>query len=250
MARLSVGLSRAGAAFPTAEARPFRLSSTASISAAIEAYTPRQNAVLESALGLLVEGGERALTTAGVARAANCSKESLYKWFGDRDGLLAAMITFQSSKVKAEAAATSGRAALRSRLEGIAVSLLKVLAGDVSLALNRLAIGQARRGEADLGLLLREHGRRPIETRLSALLESGRREGLLDFADTREAYRTLYGLIVRDMHVRLLLGDSLDGEAPGPRAAQAIDEFFRLYGREENTGPVPQRTGAGNERTG
>ena len=223
------------------------MSSTASLATG---YTPRQNAVLESALGLLVEGGERALTTAGVARAANCSKESLYKWFGDRDGLLAAMITFQSSKVKAESAGASGRAALRLRLEGIAVSLLKVLAGDVSLALNRLAIGQARRGEADLGLLLREHGRKPIETRLSALLESGRQEGLLDFADTREAYRTLYGLIVRDMHVRLLLGDSLDGEAPAPRAAQAIDEFFRLYGREENTGPARERTGAGNERTG
>lgn len=228
------------------------MASTASFATGNDAYTPRQNAVLESALGLLVEGGERALTTASVARAANCSKESLYKWFGDRDGLLAAMITFQSSKVKAEAAGpgASGRAALKARLEGIAVSLLKVLAGDVSLALNRLAIGQARRGEADLGLLLREHGRRPIETRLSTLLESGRQEGLLDFADTREAYRTLYGLIVRDMHVRLLLGESLDDEAPGPRAAQAIDEFFRLFGTEDNAGPVPKRAGAGNERTG
>jgi AcrR family transcriptional regulator len=228
------------------------LTSNATSIAGNETYSPRQNAVLESALGLLVEGGERALTTAGVARAANCSKESLYKWFGDRDGLLAAMITFQSSKVKAEPAASGakGRAVLAAQLTGIAANLLKVLAGDVSLALNRLAIGQARRGEADLGLLLREHGRRPIETRLSALLESGRRERLLDFADTREAYRTLYGLIVRDTHVRLLLGDSLDGEAPAKRAAQAIDEFFRLFGTEENTGPAPQRAGLGNERTG
>jgi hypothetical protein len=48
--------------------------------------SPRQNAVLEQALRLLVDGGEKALTTSGVARAANCSKESLYKWFGDRDG--------------------------------------------------------------------------------------------------------------------------------------------------------------------
>ncbi|WEK49804.1 MAG: TetR/AcrR family transcriptional regulator [Candidatus Kaistia colombiensis] len=228
------------------------MASPPSIATGNETYSPRQNAVLESALGLLVEGGERALTTAGVARAANCSKESLYKWFGDRDGLLAAMITFQSSKVKAAPAASGarGRAALAAQLAGIAVNLLKVLAGDVSLALNRLAIGQARRGEADLGLLLREHGRKPIETRLSALLEAGRRERLLDFADTREAYRTLYGLIVRDMHVRLLLGDSLDGEEPAKRAAQAIDEFFRLFGTEENTGPARERTGAGNERTG
>ena len=63
-------------------------------------FSPRQNAVLEQALQLLVDGGEKALTTAGVARAANCSKESLYKWFGDRDGLLSAMIAYQASKVR------------------------------------------------------------------------------------------------------------------------------------------------------
>ncbi|MBW8282891.1 MAG: TetR family transcriptional regulator, partial [Rhizobium sp.] len=45
-------------------------------------FSPRQSAVLAEALRLLVEGGDKALTTAGLARAANCSKESLYKWFG------------------------------------------------------------------------------------------------------------------------------------------------------------------------
>ncbi len=217
-----------------------------------EGASARQNAVLESALALLVEGGERALTTAGVARAANCSKESLYKWFGDRDGLLAAMITFQASKVRAEPrpGGEAGRAALKAQLAGIAANLLRVLAGDVSIALNRLAIGQARRDAADLGHLVLEHGRRPIDTRLSALLEAGRAAGHLAFDDTREAYRTLYGLVVRDAHVRLLLGDSLDEAPPAARADEAIDQFLRLYGVDETTGPEPESTGAGNERTG
>ncbi|RQP04067.1 MAG: TetR/AcrR family transcriptional regulator, partial [Paracoccus sp. BP8] len=39
-----------------------------------QALSPRQNDVLEQALRLLVEGGDRALTTASIARAANCSK--------------------------------------------------------------------------------------------------------------------------------------------------------------------------------
>lgn len=38
-------------------------------------FSPRQNAVLEQALRLLVDGGEKALTTSGVARAANCSRK-------------------------------------------------------------------------------------------------------------------------------------------------------------------------------
>ena len=66
-----------------------------------------------------------------MARAANCSKESLYKWFGDHDGLLAAMITFQSSKVKAEPriSGATGRAALVSQLTGITATLLTDGAG-------------------------------------------------------------------------------------------------------------------------
>lgn len=200
----------------------------------MEPFTPRQNAVLECALQLLVAGGERALTTAGLARAANCSKESLYKWFGDRDGLLAAMITYQASKVR-----TPGPRETIPTLDDFtrslavfAEDLIGVLSGEVSLALNRLAIGQADRDGAQLGALLREHGRLPIEQRARALLELGRRHGYVQFSDTREAYGTLYGLIVHDGHVRMLLGEPPVelAEERSRRARLAISQFFRLYG--------------------
>jgi AcrR family transcriptional regulator len=202
-----------------------------------ETLTPRQNAVLECALRLLVEGGEKALTTAGVARAANCSKESLYKWFGDRDGLLAAMITYQASKVRTPLGGHGAASAeeFRHSLDVFAVDLITVIAGDVSLALNRLAIGQADRDGAALGLLLREHGRLPIELRARALIDAGRRHGYLFYTDAREAYETLYGLIVRDLHVRYLLGEAPEPrvDAIAERAKLSIGQFFRLYGRNE-----------------
>lgn len=200
----------------------------------IDAFSQRQTEVLERALALLVEGGERALTTAGVARAANCSKESLYKWFGDRDGLLAAVITHQASKVRAGDAGSARPSAevFRRRLVDFAVDLLDVLSGEASVALNRLAIGQAGGSGAALGRLVLEHGRRPIEVRLSALLEAGRAGGVVRFSDVREAYRTLYGLVVRDLHVRLLLGDGPDPAERDhrARAAEAVDQFIRLHG--------------------
>ncbi len=201
---------------------------------AMEPFTPRQNAVLECALQLLVAGGERALTTAGLARAANCSKESLYKWFGDRDGLLAAMITYQASKVRTPGPRDSmpTRDDFTRSLAVFAEDLIGVLSGEVSLALNRLAIGQADRDGAELGALLREHGRLPIELRAKALLELGRRHGYLKFSDTHQAYETLYGLIVHDGHVRMLLGEAPAKVADDrPRRARlAISQFFRLYG--------------------
>ncbi|WP_244635818.1 TetR/AcrR family transcriptional regulator [Chthonobacter albigriseus] len=204
-----------------------------------QTYSPRQNAVLECALKVLVEGGERALTTARIAREANCSKESLYKWFGDRDGLLAAVIGFQAAKVRVKDAGQGAGDpdAFRASLVVFARDLLTVLAGDVSLALNRLAIGQASREGSALGRLLLERGRRTIETRARALLESGARAGHIS-GDLGEAYRVLYALVVRDSHVRLLLGDDLadDERDFATRADAAVDQFFRLHGADGKTG--------------
>ncbi|WP_081158268.1 TetR/AcrR family transcriptional regulator C-terminal domain-containing protein [Ensifer aridi] len=196
--------------------------------------TERQAVVLEQALRLLVDGGEKALTTAGVARAANCSKESLYKWFGDRDGLLSAMIAFQASKVRTLEVSpeTLDAASLRAHLVAFAKDLLEVLAGDVSLALNRLAIGQASREGSKLGHLLQERGRRQIGRRAGALLEAGRKAGLLAFTDAEEAYGALYGLVVSDWHLRLLLGEALGDMKKdfSRRAESAVDAFLTLYG--------------------
>lgn len=197
------------------------------------AFTPRQREVLAVALKLLMEGGDKALTTAGLARAANCSKESLYKWFGDRDGLLAGVVAYQASKVRiADDLAAQGPVAFREQLETFAEDLLTVLAGETSLALNRLAISHASRDGAPLGRLLLERGRLPIGHRARALLEFGRRHRYLAFDDVEAAYQALYGLIVGDLHGRLLLGDRLSDEEDdfSARAKQAVGQFYRLFG--------------------
>ncbi|RWX78420.1 TetR/AcrR family transcriptional regulator [Neorhizobium lilium] len=200
-------------------------------------FSPRQSAVLAEALRLLVEGGDKALTTAGLARAASCSKESLYKWFGDRDGLLAAMISFQQSKVRTVERSGERLTAelLRDHLEVFARDLLEVLSGDVSLALNRLAIGQSSRDGSKLGRLLVEHGRRQIDRRAKALIDAGKRVGLLRFNDADQAYHTLYGLIVSDLHVRMLLGEpALKDNAV--QAKRAVEAFLTLHGAQRDSG--------------
>ena len=211
------------------------------IAAGDESFGERQTAVLEAALKLLVDGGDKGFTTARLARAANCSKESLYKWFGDRNGLLAAMITYQASKVRvAGSLGTRPDAAeFRRQMTGFAADLLTVLSGPTSLALNRISIGEAGREDAQLGRLLIERGRRAIEQRAMRMIEAGRKAGLIVYDSRDEAFNTLYGLIVGDMHVRMLLGDTVPLIA-GPsavedHAARAIHQFLRLYGAQEKT---------------
>lgn len=202
-------------------------------------FTERQSAVLEAALHLLVEGGEKAITTAGIARAANCSKESLYKWFGDRDGILAAMITYQASKIRVSArlgGPSQSAEAFRQELEIFATDLLTVLSGETSLALNRLAIGQGSREGSALGNLLIERGRKTVRERALILLQSGQLAGVLRFDDRAAAFDTLYGLVVGDFHVRMLLGETVpalrDELAQREHVQTAINQFYLLFSKD------------------
>lgn len=197
------------------------------------APTERQQAVLDAVLSLMVEqGGDFSISD--VARRASCSKETLYKWFGDRDGILNATVQWQASKVR------SGNwdvqrldaSALRQSLEDFAATWLTVISSPTSIALNRVAAGQAASHKSNLGEIVLANGRFAIGERLKPLLEAGRRAGLLDFDDTETAFRTFFGLVGRDVQIRALLGDSLKLSPAeiAADAARATGQFFTLFG--------------------
>ena len=204
-----------------------------------EALTERQKAVLDAALRLLVEEGDN-LTMTAVARRASCSKETLYKWFGDRDGLLTATVQWQASKVRVAPVDGEGLdlASLTASLEGFASDWLKVISSDTSIALNRVAVGHAGSGQGRS----RRHraGEWPLRAGQAAeagAARPGEQAGLLDFTDAETAFRTFFGLVARDVQIRLLLGDRLEltEAAIGGDAARATQQFLALYGAK--TGP-------------
>lgn len=194
----------------------------------------RQQAVLDAVLALMVEEGDQ-LTMDAVARRASCSKESLYKWFGDRDGLLTATVQWQASRVHAGryAAQALDVASLRESLQDFAATWLEVIASSTSVALNRIAIGHAASGKSNLGGIVLANGRFAIGERVKPLLDAGRAAGLLAFEDDETTFRTFFGLVGRDIQIRLLLGDRLDLDAAEIRrdAGRAVDQFLALYGR-------------------
>ncbi|WP_223999126.1 TetR/AcrR family transcriptional regulator C-terminal domain-containing protein [Aureimonas sp. SA4125] len=195
--------------------------------------TERQREVLDAALALLVEAGET-LTMGAVAQRASCSKETLYKWFGGRDGLLTATVQWQAAKVRAAALPREGldRETLATSLRSFARDWLTVLTSETSVALNRLAVGQAGSEKHDLGAIVLENGPFAMRRRLSVVLEAGRAGGLLAFDSVDTVYESFFGLVVRDIQIRLLLGEKLvlsqsDVDAD---AARATEQFFVLYG--------------------
>ncbi|CAM5765758.1 TetR/AcrR family transcriptional regulator C-terminal domain-containing protein [Bosea minatitlanensis] len=202
-----------------------------------EALTARQQAVLDAVLSLMVERGS-GLTMTAVARRASCSKETLYKWFGDRDGLLTATVQWQASKVRAGNfdRQTLDAGALRESLKRFAVNWLEVISSPTSIALNRIGVSQAAARDGNLGSIVLANGRFAIGKRMMPVLEAGREAGLLAFDDTETAFRTFFGLVGRDIQIRLLLGDPLTlGRAEIARDAErATDQFLTLYGTAQN----------------
>src|SRR5438094_3112734 len=175
-----------------------------------DAPSARQQAVLDAVLGLMVEDGEQ-VTMDAVARRASCSKETLYKWFGDRDGLLTATVQWQASKVRVTPVDRKGLdlAWLTASLERFACDWLRVISSDTSVALNRVAVGHAGSGKDNLGAIVLQNGRFALAQRLKPVLEAGREAALPDLDSAETAFRTFFGLVARDVQIRLLLGDRL-----------------------------------------
>ena len=74
--------------------------------------------------------------------------------------------------------------------------------------------------------------------RLKPVLEAGRDARLLRFDNSESAFRTFFGLIVRDVQIRLLLGDKFTPTQKGIEAdaERATEQFLALYG----TKPAPR----------
>ena len=123
-------------------------------------------------------------------------------------------------------------ASLTASLEGFAADWLKVISSDTSIALNRVAVGHAGSGKDDLGAIVLENGRFALARRLKPVLLAGKQAGLLDFTDAETAFRSFFGLVARDVQIRLLLGDRLEltEAAIGGDAVRATQQFLALFG--------------------
>ena len=188
----------------------------------------RHERIVEAALAELVERGYERATMLGIARRAGASKETLYARFGSREGLFAALIARQGASTveRLETVLDDGAADPRDTLGGFARGLLGLLLHEPSISLNRAAMASP-----ELASLLLEHGRFTagpiVERHLAALA----RRGVLDIDDPAAAFTLLYGLVVEDRQIRVLLGERAPSRAAIRRHADAaVERFVALCG--------------------
>lgn len=194
----------------------------------------RQREVLDVVLSLMVEEGDN-FSMAAVCRRASCSKETLYNWFGDRDGLLTATVRWQAAKVRMPKMPRGGlsRETLEHALAEFAESWLSVITGEISIALNRAAVSHAGSGKSRLGEIVLMNGPDAMRRRLEPLLIAGRDAGLLVFDHSDVPFNRFFGLVIGDVQIRALLGQTVEysNDELTRSATGAARDFLTLFGR-------------------
>ncbi len=185
----------------------------------------RRQRIIDAAYAELIEHGYEKLTMLGVARRAGASKETLYAWFGNREGLFVSLITDNADRSALQVeAALAGDADPRDTLVNYSIGLLTLLTGARSVALNRAAMTAP-----DLATILLSSGRHRIGPLVEQYLARLDDEGYLAIDDAARAFMQFYGLVVQDTQIRVLLGEKPPtATAIRHRAETAVDDFITL----------------------
>lgn len=191
--------------------------------------------ILDATLSELRARGFSATSMLAIATAARTSKETLYRLFGDKQGLFEALVRQQAEALNADLVSALGAPdrAIEEVLARFGANLLELLLGERSIAINRAAVTEAARSP-ELGRILAAAGRDRTRPLVVEYLESQRALGRLDFPSGEEAFEVFVGLLLRDRQVRALLGVDapLDVAQRGEIAGRGVTYFLRLFGTD------------------
>ena len=188
----------------------------------------RQQQIEAAAYEVLEAKGYGGTSMQGIAKRARASNETLYNWYGDKQGLFRALVTRNAEEVKShlEAELETDHEAL-SILGTLGPKLLNLLTGDRAVALNRAAAADS---SGELGATLSKAGREAIFPLLEQVLLRARQEGQLHFNASEEAVGLYVDLLIGDQQIRRVVGrlPAPTGEFCEERSQKAVSHLCQL----------------------
>lgn len=188
--------------------------------------------IFEAAYQVMSEKGYKGTSMLAVAKAAGASNETLYNWFGNKQGLFAAMIE-ENARAASDALSEvfSGHADPMTTLETFGAALLQLISSDRAIALNRAAAADVSQG-GKLGELLAENGRNTVVPIVAKMFEAAQANGLIREHDPDEIAEIYVALLLGDIQIRRVIGVT---GSPNPDAtiihSQRVNELIvELFG--------------------
>lgn len=165
----------------------------------------RKDDIIACAYKLLEQNGYAGMSMLKVSKEAKASNETLYRWFGDKNGLFRHMIAQNSDEIRRSLAsyADQENATAHAVLSGVSDALLRMILGERAIALNRAAAADP---SGVLGRAIAEGGRAAIAPLLEGVLQRYWSQKRPDSVFSRQITETYISLLVGDMQVRRVIG--------------------------------------------
>ncbi|MGO6676649.1 TetR/AcrR family transcriptional regulator [Rhizobium leguminosarum] len=192
--------------------------------------TRRQAEIEKAAYELLKERGYRSTSMLDIAKAAKASNETLYRWYGDKNGLFKMMVESNARATKAALdAAIRDEVDPLETLVHVAPILLSMLLGDKAISLNRAAAADE---SGELGATIAAAGRDSVFPLIEKLIGRGLETAALAAPSAGVAAEWFVSLLIGDLQIRRVnrtLPEPSD-ETIRARAAAAMSAFGKLCG--------------------
>jgi AcrR family transcriptional regulator len=161
----------------------------------------RHEAIAAAAYTLLAEKGYDGASMLSIAKMAKASNETLYRWYGDKQGLFRALVQDNAAQIADEL----GQAIRRNddpmqTLERVAPVFLTMLLGERGVLLNRAAASEPT---GELGVALSAGGRDVVQPLFKDVM-MGVAKG--DNAQAEMLTGAFLGLLVGDLQIKRVIG--------------------------------------------
>lgn len=162
----------------------------------------REAAIHTAAYDLLAQHGYGGTSMLRVARAAQASNETLYRWYGDKDGLFTAMVRENAAETRHLLdGALEGQGDPWEAIGAVAPAFLRMILGDRAILLNRAAAADPT---GALGAAISAGGRQEIRPLIHRLVE---RLCAGTSCDPDQITGWFLSLLLGDLQVRRIIHD-------------------------------------------
>ena len=179
---------------------------------------------------MLAELGYEGMSMLAVAKRARASNETMYRWYGDKNGLFASMIEANATKVSDRLAALQGEGlAARDTLRLLAPVLLEMLLSDAAIGLNRAAAADP---SGVLGQAIADGGREKVLPLIRDVIDAAIHDGSLLVPEVGKLGTSFMHLLVGDQQIRRVIGALAEPSTQEilAQAEVALAQFFTLFG--------------------
>ena len=192
----------------------------------------RRDTILQAGIEVFLEYGYVSASVDEIVRRAGGSKRTVYKYFGNKEELFAAIIASIATQMLSPlGAAIDSDSDLQATLEKLGKAYLQVLLREDSLAIFRTVVSEGVRFP-ELAKAFFLNGPSSAVTQLSGYLQQQVSRGVLKLDDTHAVARQYFGMIRSDLHMRAALGLALPSEE---EIALEVNRAVAMFVREYST---------------